>query len=394
MKKISALTLILLSILMGLNPAGAHGESLYELEVRWRELRAGMPEMSREQRLGAATAFFSTIPWDRIMSYCGEGASAGPDLGEFIFGLVDGKLRSGDWQAADLAAIISDPDMASSCQSAIVKHIYTHREAIAETDAAPVLAQAFITLADSDSRSLNHGRQLELGAANLWGGGGILSRMLRYSRGDEKEIVRHGIRMFCETTAPEPMDSLAVITRELAEHRRYPRALGRALIGLSECCGATYFDLFLEMLETSGEDLQLRRDALKAMGRSGDPRSYALLVDEYKDSETGIVDATHAIEDRDLRSFYWNLWLATRLAEPGMIDLLDGDGDHAEEAIELLDRASRFGLADTREEILTAMERWAARRGSLWPERVATIADRFRSFPETRQRSDDGGDRP
>ena len=394
MRKITAL---IITVALGVIPpadGALAGETLFELESRWQAMGAEISSLGRQERLERAAEFFATIAWADVLRYCGEASSAGPDLSQFLAGLVDGKLRQGNATTAEMLAIVGDPEMGEACLGSVVKHIFAHRDSIRQSADAKLFAMAFLDLADSGTLPAFRARQLERGAANLWSGSGIEARALRYSRSEDETLVGHGVGMLCEDSSSRPHDSLVAVTRELAAHRRYPRALARALNGLSACCGSDYFDFFLELLGESGGDQEQRKDILQAIGRSQDPRSYAILIAEYGDGESGIVAETHAIEDPARKSFYWNLWYATRLAEPGIIDLLDEDGAEGEIAVDLLDRASRFGLPETREAILQSMERWAVRRGGDWGARVQAIAGRFRAFPEARGTAAPGGEGP
>ncbi len=385
MRRLGTLLVLLTLAATPASAAPESWESLTDFEARWRQFRLDLADLDREERLAEAARFFESVPWEQVRFYCS--GEAGPDLSNFLGGMVETKLRFQPVNLGVLADLVGDADTDAGCQRAAVKFIFVHADSFAALPGVSHLARAFLDLADSGKRSAKIGRELERGAAALWAGDELMRRMMSHGRAGEFRETKHGVKMLAGSCDPRATDSLAVLCHELADEGGYDRTVGFGLQRLSEKTGGEHFDFFVELAEESADDPigELHRAALSAIGGSGDPRAYPILLAEYDDEETGIVAATGEIADRDLRSRYWSLWFAVRLAEPGMIEVL-GTGDPvAVQAVELLDRASRFGLPDTREEICLALEAWGERRGGGWQERISLIVNRFRSYPDPRQ---------
>jgi hypothetical protein len=208
--------------------------------------------------------------------------------------------------------------------------------------------------------------------------------MMRYGRSEDARVAKHAVDMLQSSRDPRASDSLIALVRELKAASRHPEVCKRAVHIMGVRCDAKIWQFLVEYLREAkrAEPAVIATEALNSMAYCQDPRFYPILLAEYADSATGIVDGTREIEDRDLRARYYTLWHFTRVAEPGIIEILEADAPEASQAVELLDRASRFGSPASHEGLLAPLEAWGLRRGEPWAGRSAQIATRFRSHPD------------
>jgi len=368
--------------------AGAR-ESFEEAEGRWLDYLDGLGPLSREERMEKARQFFLTVEWENLHYYCTDShAQAGPSASSALGSMVDARLRAGDWDPAVIAAMLSDPGCNAHCQRAILQQFRTRVDSLRSLPEAAIYSEALLALADSGARQAGVGRQIERAAAALDATPSLMDRMMGYARADDSVLRVHGTAMLRESCDPAARDSLRVVADELLAQGGWERPLGQALIGLSEGEDARrHFDFFEGVAAVAEGEVGrgLYHETLCAMARSGDPRAYPHILAAYGDSLTGIADKTSALPQGKLRQRYWNLWHMTRLCERGMIEVFEENAPGASEALELLDRASRFGLPALREEILAPLQAWGARQDAATAARAAEVLERFRAWPDPLQ---------
>jgi hypothetical protein len=124
-----------------------------------------------------------------------------------------------------------------------------------------------------------------------------------------------------------------------------------------------------------------RLSALEAIGRVPAIEAAAAILAEYADGGT-IADSTFATTG-EKRAHYYALWLATRVAEPHLDAWLrEGDEEAADLALELLDRALRFGPPDGDDEAIAALGAWADRAPAAKAERARAVRERAVNPPQ------------
>lgn len=381
--------LALLCLLAALPVPGQEFESIAELEERWREFQEEIAVLPRAERVVRAKEFLQEVSWEQVDYYCGDySADFGPDLSQFLGGFVDAMLRAKPADARRLARIIGDATMNPACHGPLVKFVGARQDSFRALPESDLLGEALFDLAESGLHPPHISGQLFVAAATLWAGEAVMRKMMDESRREDPLRANRGVSMLAVAKDAAATDSLRLLVAEYRSQGREGKPLGRALRGLASRSGAEEFPLFETIhaeAKTAGQSA-LKSEALKAMAFSQDSRFYAYLVEEYDDAATGIADSTfvHRETDRALHSHYWTLWQMTRLAEPGIIAVLESDSPAAPSAVEALDRASRFGLPAGREELLAPLEAWAQRRGGAWVDRISIIANRFRSYPDPR----------
>jgi hypothetical protein len=386
MRRLLALALLCLSIPLG----AADHEDLDSLELRWRELTEAVRDVSYAERLERTTAFLQAIPWDQIAHYCGDYSDEfGPDRQQFLAGLVDGMLRRTEPPVANLAAMIADPEMNTACQGAVAKFISARRDSFAARPDGALLGQAFFALAESGTRAPQMTRDCYAAAASLWAGEPLMQRMMADARHLDESTAMRGIDMLVSSCDPTATDSLQAVLAEYRRAGRLGKPLRKGITMLAVRGGPERFGFLLEAYRECPPtaDAELRNGLLLALARTQHAGAYAVILDAYGDSASGVADSTWALKDVDMeryRAYYW-LWHCTREAEPGIIAVLTRDDPLALAAVELLDRASRFGLPASREGLLRPLATWAERHGAPWRERIALIINRFNAYPDPRQ---------
>ena len=101
------------------------------------------------------------------------------------------------------------------------------------------------------------------------------------------------------------------------------------------------------------------------------------LLREYGDSLTGIRDWTSRDTAKEERGWYFHLWHCTRVYEPTLVKVLAAaDQEQRHEAIELLDRASRYGALSDYPAMLAALTGAEMSQPNV-AQRVAEIRSRF-----------------
>jgi hypothetical protein len=352
----------------------------------WREYSHTLAPLTPAERRAKSVEYLEKVSWDQALYYCRVAEVEGKEENSSVFGMLDTRLRLGLGEAGALVELISNPDYCLACQKAAVKFISSHKDSILRLPESHDFGRAMLSLVDSGTREPGISKQLEQAAAALCADADIMQRMMSYSKSEDRYQVFQAVQMLGGSRDPQAADSLQAVALSLVELPAHRRALSRAVAVLAGFPGADlkYFDFIHSLyLRREGSYTEgLLRDALSGLARTGNPRFYEVLLSEYDDGETGIIDATHLIEDSDLKRKYWNLWFFARLAEPGILRLLESNAPEALVALEVLDRESRFGLPMLREEILLPLEAWGRRQGGDIQVRSKSIAGRFRSYSD------------
>lgn len=290
-------------------------------------------------------------------------------------------LASDQPASADLLAYIADPSIAPPCQAAIVEHLIQARVRFEGKPEGRLLAAALLERADAGTDGdLDLRYRLELGAACLWADDGLIKRMMAHCRSGVAPRMEQGIAMLGMAHDPRAGDSLLAYIRALTSTGAHPLVLGKTLQIAAQRLGPGAYHSAEEVFRLT-PNASLRRAALLALCRTQDPRAHAVLLGAYADSTSGIADSTH--ESGERLEFYRDLWLMTRLVEESLIRVLrEGTAGEGETAVELADRASRFGPPALPEDFYPALDAWGERAGAAARERVRAIVERCRAHPD------------
>lgn len=364
-------------------PPAARWSSVGELLEDWHAYQRTLTELSREERVAIGLAFFEPLAWSTVLDWCREGhpAAASEEEREALLGIVSSKLRGRGPGVDTLLALLADSGIVSFCQEPVVKYISKNRALFAGKSDGERLARAFLALADSRARTRGVQFQLERGAVCLWDGDELMTRMMAHCRSGDELRMGQGVALLGIALDARATDSLMTFTRSLVETGAHPRVLEKTLVAAGRRGRGRAFEIIRDVFEGTPQ-APVRRAALLGLGWTGDQRAHAILLREYADSTTGIVDSTQALSEE--RGRYWDLWLTTRIAEPSLIEALrEGRLEEALLALELIDRQSRYGPPAS-EEIYETLETWAAGASAAERDRVDQIIRRFRAYPDYR----------
>jgi|AMFO01.1.fsa_nt_gi hypothetical protein len=375
MRRLWCLALVLAALVQG--PAWGQETQGTELE---RVLRAwsdslkawqALPDSLRREK---AKQFLAGISLERIRKICQEEMPA--ELERTLKGFMKARLEAAPLSALDLAALLSDVEVKAPCHQGIVLFLSHNRERYDTPENAEVLARAMLDLADESGYPEGIRHQLEMGAAYFSSSDLLYRRMLAYrDSGDARQQV-WAVDLMWESRDPRARKLLRE-TLEIYWRRGPSKALYRAMTKAAERLGPEVFPT-LAAIFREAPDPDTWRAALEALGRCRAPRAMGIILAAYGDSATGIRDRTDEIVDRAEYSRYYHLWLATRLLEPTLVEALEGeDAELARQALELLDRESRFGAAANPDAVIGALQSFAnkAPRDLSW--RAVETAGRF-----------------
>ncbi len=362
-------------------------ESLDELMARWQSLGKELKDLPSEDRSEEGREFMRQIGWDHIYYLCLKDSPGVTPGSEGVLGnLVRGRLHLNQPPVADMAALVADTSVCLECQRMVVLYVARHKETFRAGPEGEVLAKAFLKLADSGATPQGVRHSLEHGAAFLWASDVMMQHIMAHCRSGDPDRVRRGIGMLGESKDERASDSLAAMVGQLAAEGSNREALAIGMQQLAAKLGLEAFKTIRGIFESTSDPV-IRRDALRALASTQDPRAYPILLAEYDDRSTGIVDSTHASGNRDKRQFYYELWFMVRKAEPGLIKVLEeGSPEEIDLAIELLDRESRFGLPASRDVLYEGLEEYGAQAGEARRRRVDEILARFRAYPDPRSK--------
>jgi hypothetical protein len=342
--------------------------------------------------MARTTDFLAAIPWAQVVFYCGDYSdNLAPERQQFLAGFVDAMLRRTGPAVPSLAAMIADPEMNPACQGAVAKFISARRDSFLQREDCEQLGRAFFALAESGTRPPRVTFDSYAAAAMLWGGEPVMRRAMADARAPEAEEfqVQQGIEMLGNMRDGRATDSLQTVLAEFVAAERFGKPLAKGVMALAYRGGPSRFGFLHGIFQRRPLDHHdtLCRGLLLAMARTGSPAAYPVILEIYADQASGIADSTWAFKgvDKDRYSFYYWLWESTWAAEPSIIAALQADAPEAYTAVELLDRASRFGLPASGEGLLRPLLTWGERHGEPWQARTALIAKRFRSYPDQRQ---------
>ncbi|MDM7915380.1 MAG: hypothetical protein QUU85_08965, partial [Candidatus Eisenbacteria bacterium] len=272
-----------------------------------------------------------------------------------------------------------NPNLQMGCHKEAIAYVSSKRDSFPPEDGR-ILGDAMLSLADHSSYPPGVRSQIEMAAAYLSSEDSILTRIRAYAGSSSPALQALATDMMAESRDPR---ANRLLLDQLAKYRKgdVPPP-GRLLIAAGmKMKGSAYDALLAIFRETT--DAELRRAALQGLAYSGDARAIGLLLEEYGDDQTGIRDSASSIPDRAELGRYQDLWYCTRLLEPTLIPaLLGSDKSLSLQALELIDRESRFGLAAGNEGMLTALRDFAAKadQDTALVRRAVETAGRFQRW--------------
>ncbi|MBU1702429.1 MAG: hypothetical protein KJ970_05100 [Candidatus Eisenbacteria bacterium] len=318
----------------------------------WQDSLEKWADLSTSDQDAQTRAFFDAFKTADVMDRCtreSEGKQDDADLGGFI----NGKMQYSPLTARELAAILADLQVRMTCHKAITQYLAEHKEAYTPEE-RDILATALLELSDTCEYPISIRNQIEGGAASMAPQDEILERMKSYAEGPTDEIRFQGLMMISLSCDPRAADLLRSVMEGYRVRKEVPPARFLNIAGAT--LGPGGYDILLHFLEQTINTPQFM-DALLGLVLTRDFRAVDQVIQAYFDGTTGIRDQTSRIEDQALRSYYFKLWHMGRTLEPVLIPALAGeDPERRVEALELLDRSSRYGVAANAAEVFQALQ--------------------------------------
>ncbi len=372
-------TLAAILLVLSATPAAAEHQTLAQIIARWREYVEQFRNVPREIRVPEAKKFFLTIPWEDYDYLCREGSpGVGPDSVAILQYVVGYRLEVGPLPVAVMAPFIASPNYAVPCRAPMLVWIYQHRDSLSAEDRA-LLAAAHLEAASYPGLPKSFETQLYNGAAALVATDSLMQGMMAWARSDDAELAGRAVRMLANSADPRSPDSLAA--RAQVYFETGSPVLDQVLVHCRLGCAELALPTFIAAIGHPRSDQQWRL-ALEATARVPRMDAAQALLDHYADGGT-IADSTFAASG-EVRAHYYGLWLATRIAEPHLIAWLrEGNEAHAELAVELLDRALRFGPMDNDSEVAAGLAAWAERAPGEKVERARAVLERALHPPQS-----------
>ncbi len=366
---------------------GAEEESLKDLLARWRAFSEPLKELTREERLARVPEFFEGIDVEHLHRLCHECRERGDAEEETVLmNLLQARFRYARPSAEELARFIGDTLAAPSCEMVAVNFSARMREAFSDPDRA-LLSQAALAAADRPGLTPQKSGAMERAAAALSTTQEVLERVQTYFESDSDSLWLRAVWLTRDTPDDVATDLLLArfdeVVRDVGRHPvSFPAMIiAAATRGQARALGA------IEQLLAGDVDWEIRRQAIMALGYIQDPAALRLLLDMYRDQETGIRDETWAITDPQERSFYDNLYRATRMNEAAVIEqLASGESEPARWAFELIDRAVRFGKLVNPDAVIRGLEAYAERVPASEGARVQDVIRRVKAPPDPASR--------
>jgi hypothetical protein len=338
----------------------------------FRDSLAAWRRFDEPVRTEKARAFLEPIGVERFRDLCracGKNESEDMQVQSFL----RAKLHYQPFSPLELGSMIDDVSVGALCHKELVKHVREHKQEYDEAD-AEVLGAAMLRLADQAGYPEGIRRQLEMAGAALAQDDAVLARMKTYIGSSDDAVVAHGAKMLTVSRHPQAEGLLLdLLTRRTRDKRPLP---ANTLIDCGRAFKAKAFEPLLLSLSMIA-DPEERYGALQAIAYTEDPRALRVVLRAYEDSAAGIRDWTSRDTGKEERPKYFWLWHCTRVLEPAIRSALTGTSvERRRQGIELLDRASRFGILEQYPAMLAALEAAVAAEPSL-SERVTAIRGRL-----------------
>ncbi len=358
--------------------AGAERETLSEIFARWNTYQEQFKNLPREERVRETKQFFNTIPWDNLEYLCREGSpGVGPDSTDVMRYVMTYRLEVGPPPVPVMAEFIADPDYTVACRFPVLVWAYQHRDSLTAEErhqlgAAHLAAGAYPGIEDFFQE------QFYLGAVALVASDSLMNGMMAWARSGDEELAGRAVRMLASSCDPRSPDSLAALAG--AYRAAGSPVLDVMLVQCRKGCAERALPVFIATAGSPRTPEQ-RISALEAIAQVPTREAAGALLAQYADGGV-IADSTlAAVGER--RAHYYGLWLATRLAEPHLLSWLrTGSAEDADLAVELLDRALRFGPLDKDDQVVLALGTWAGRAPAEKAARARAVEARAQNPPQ------------
>lgn len=346
--------------------------------LAWRDSLRTWSTFTEERRRARSIDFmrhYDLVDVETMCRECATNTRLGVDGAAFLrarFSLLPPA-------SGELLQMLRDPTVGLPCHGTIEDYIFRKRSIFspAEKDS---LASAMLSLAERANYSADVRQALDWGAAELSRSDRVFERMRLRIQSDDPHEREIGVGMAVNSADPRADDLFTrYLDRAKAEGELPPTPL---LSSYAVKIGRPAYERIRFFYERSG-DADYRLKTLLALCRTMDPRAMRDLVDAYQDEATGIRDSTSTSRDPHDRAHYYQLWsCAAALDSTLAVSLRGSDPIHANTALEIADRASRYGpWAGGAANVVAALGDFATKPGTdaAAARRAEAIMERFRT---------------
>ncbi|MGD8394872.1 MAG: hypothetical protein PVF43_05285 [Candidatus Eiseniibacteriota bacterium] len=347
-----------------LHPGPAFDEpgasTLAAILARWNERLADTGELDEATRQREVNRFMATVPWADLVWLCCEGRDTVPaDSVGILQSMVRYRIAAGEPSPALVAATLADPGCLWPCKWEFLDWEHGAVEQL-DGEARRALALAGLAADAADSTlPIQTRRRLLTGAAQLTAADTLMTFMMRAARAgeDAPDDALLAVRMLGSSRDPRAPDSLAALLGEF--HAAGSSLVDAALSQCREACARRAGPVLIDVYREAGTPRR-HRQALMAVARVPSVEAVRELLGAYDDGGT-VVDSTWTLTG-DAYQRHYDLWLASRIAEPHLVAwLISGTPEEASLALELTDRMLRFGPPIDGDGLRSALDRWIER---------------------------------
>lgn len=357
------------------SPAGEAAPLRENLIAVWRDSIMTWKDLSREEVSERNSRFMAGVRFEELLAACRAVDATSADS-RMMEGLLKQGLDDLDLSATELATILRDPGVDTPCHKGILMYL-SHAKSTFVGARGDTLAPALLELADRGNYEPGVRAQFEMAAAFLSTSDAIYERIRDFSESQSPEVRASAFDMMIESRDPRTAALLKKTLERYVTERRIPP--GRVLTGAGRRLGSDGVVPLVAFLALSDDFNNVRRLVLEGLAGTQDPQGYSYLIDEYGDRETGVRDSTSSIENPVVKNRYFGLWHIGRVYEPALARSLEsGPPDECHQAIEILDRGSRFGKCANKDVVIPALGRAALRTDLTETDRARCDATRVR----------------
>lgn len=291
-------------------------------------------------RVARARVMFRPYGLDDICRVCRQATQGGPGADRRATMFLQAKIFGSPLPSRDIGRLMVDPTLGLPCEKVLLNYIGRSEPKYRQSE-RDSLSTVLLQLADTPGYDDHMRDQLEVAAASLGQTDEVIQRMQAYGATSSDMLLAHAVRMMSVSHDPRSIGLLSDLIESRA--RNGQMIDGKTLLAAARKLKEKAADHILDFLPLaqSPED---HRSVIEAAANTENPKVIPLLLHEYGDSLSGIRDRTDAINTvEDKERYYW-LWSCTRSLEPQLTADLNGSSHAARlNAVELLDRSSRFG---------------------------------------------------
>jgi hypothetical protein len=362
-------------------PAAA--SDLHDIVARWQAQQAELGELSPEQHQQELARFMRDVPWEDLVGLCCEGKGTLSDSLLVVLGtLIRHRIDLAPPTLEEAATLIERHGCLEICKWPLVDWHFDARDSLPVAERER-LSLALLAGGDDPELRVQLRRRFTTDGVRIAPpslADTMLALAMAGARSGDATRATLATRMLGTTTDPRAPDSVAALLEASRSDASLP--LDDLLEQCDARCAELATDRLIEIHQQAAGRSEERRQRLTvyALARAPRPEAARILLAAYDDGGT-IVDSTFALP-RATGKRYHQLWIATRIAEPHLVGWLrDGPPETARLAVELFDRALRFGPPLDAPAVVDGLASWRQRASQPDRSRATAVHQRAQSPP-------------